>query len=560
MSLKLIRPLQVQRVVERRAGRMQLDEAVERGQRLRPARRPCSARRPARAAPAAPAACRRRGLRALEQRRSPCRSCRCQSRPWPLHTIRSGVQLGGLVLRRRAAEPPARAQRHTGQARRHDRSISHRSMPAADRLETERGMIIASARLAMAEAPSMRRRRGRGRRSADSRAGAARGRRRPARPAPRQGAGRELAPEFSRSHLQALIDGRPRAVDGRRAGATASHRVRAGAAHRRRAACRPPRAGPSGPSRWRWPSSSRTSTCWCSTSRPGWWCTRRRATGRAPCSTACWRPPRRRGAAAARRHRAPPGQGHPGLMVVGKTLPAVTALVRAIAAREVHRQYLALAHGGLGGPRSARSRRRSAATRRRACAWRWCDLAASRRAPTSSVLASARGAQRLCAARCTPAARTRSACTWPRAAIRWWPTRSTAARRRWAWRARPCTRPAGASSIRRRARRCRSMRAAARSGRGVAAGDARGLSARGRYNAPHLVQRAARPRAPRLRQRIAVAFESRSPSSQAGPERCQPRPARRGQPPMTARRPAGAALDDEPDSPAPRAPGRTTGP
>ena len=34
-----------------------------------------------------------------------------------------------------------------------------------------------------------------------------------------------------------------------------------------------------------------------------------------------------------------------GLMLVGKTLPAVTALVRDIAAREVHRRYLALAHG-----------------------------------------------------------------------------------------------------------------------------------------------------------------------------------------------------------------------
>ena len=34
-----------------------------------------------------------------------------------------------------------------------------------------------------------------------------------------------------------------------------------------------------------------------------------------------------------------------GLMVVGKTLPAVTALSRAIAAREVQRHYLALAHG-----------------------------------------------------------------------------------------------------------------------------------------------------------------------------------------------------------------------
>ena len=36
-----------------------------------------------------------------------------------------------------------------------------------------------------------------------------------------------------------------------------------------------------------------------------------------------------------------------GLMVVGKTLPAVTALVRDIAARVVHRRYLALAHGRL---------------------------------------------------------------------------------------------------------------------------------------------------------------------------------------------------------------------
>ena len=34
-----------------------------------------------------------------------------------------------------------------------------------------------------------------------------------------------------------------------------------------------------------------------------------------------------------------------GLMLVGKSLPAVTALVRAIAARTVHRRYLALAHG-----------------------------------------------------------------------------------------------------------------------------------------------------------------------------------------------------------------------
>ena len=39
-----------------------------------------------------------------------------------------------------------------------------------------------------------------------------------------------------------------------------------------------------------------------------------------------------------------------GLMVVGKTLAAVTALSRAIAAREVHRQYLAIVHGVLREP------------------------------------------------------------------------------------------------------------------------------------------------------------------------------------------------------------------
>ncbi len=38
-------------------------------------------------------------------------------------------------------------------------------------------------------------------------------------------------------------------------------------------------------------------------------------------------------------------KGTSGLMVVGKTLPAVTELVRAIAAREVRREYVALAHG-----------------------------------------------------------------------------------------------------------------------------------------------------------------------------------------------------------------------
>ena len=38
-----------------------------------------------------------------------------------------------------------------------------------------------------------------------------------------------------------------------------------------------------------------------------------------------------------------------GLMVVGKTLPAVTALVRSISAREVHREYIAIVNGTLRG-------------------------------------------------------------------------------------------------------------------------------------------------------------------------------------------------------------------
>ena len=37
-----------------------------------------------------------------------------------------------------------------------------------------------------------------------------------------------------------------------------------------------------------------------------------------------------------------------GLMVVGRTLASVTALTRAIAAREVHREYLAIVHGDVG--------------------------------------------------------------------------------------------------------------------------------------------------------------------------------------------------------------------
>ena len=108
-----------------------------------------------------------------------------------------------------------------------------------------------------------------------------------------------------------------------------------------------------------------------------------------------------------------------GVMMVGKTLPAVTALVRDIAARDGAPRYLALVHGAVGQRRRSRSRRRSAATRACACAWPWCRSlpAGGRRAPTCARLAvhaTAAIPSARCVARCTPGARTRSACTWPR--------------------------------------------------------------------------------------------------------------------------------------------------
>jgi hypothetical protein len=103
---------------------------------------------------------------------------------------------------------------------------------------------------------------------------------------------------------------------------------------------------------------------------------------RAPCSTACWR---------AMRARALPRAGivhrldkdTSGVMVVGKTLEAVTALVRDIAAREVQRSTWPSPGARSNRARSA-STRRSGATRRSACAWPWWP-AAGRRAPTSSA-------------------------------------------------------------------------------------------------------------------------------------------------------------------------------
>ena len=133
-----------------------------------------------------------------------------------------------------------------------------------------------------------------------------------------------------------------------------------------------------------------------------------------------------------------------GLMVVGRTLAAVTALTRrdrrARGAAPLSRDRARRADAKL----ASRSKRRSAATRK--CARGWpSSPAASRRGPTSSGSPSEQASRR-CAVRCTPAARTRSASTSPRAACRWSAIAPMAARRRSAWSDRPCTRTSSRSA------------------------------------------------------------------------------------------------------------------
>ena len=115
-------------------------------------------------------------------------------------------------------------------------------------------------------------------------------------------------------------------------------------------------------------------------------------------------------------------------MVVGKTLAAVTALVRAIAAREVQRRYLAIAHGMP--PRRAFSVEAPIGRDPQAAhadgGRRLGQAGADRRRAHRR----ARRLRARCAARCTPAARTRSASTSRRAAMPLVGDRSTAARRR----------------------------------------------------------------------------------------------------------------------------------
>jgi 23S rRNA pseudouridine1911/1915/1917 synthase len=109
-----------------------------------------------------------------------------------------------------------------------------------------------------------------------------------------------------------------------------------------------------------------------------------------------------------------------GLMVVARNRSTMDALIKMIAARDVSRQYLALAHKQWGSRkrrevdapigRDPRNRLRMAVV----------DLnlhPASRRVPTS-ICSMAMQRTAWCAARCTPAARTRSGCTWLRSAIR----------------------------------------------------------------------------------------------------------------------------------------------
>jgi 23S rRNA pseudouridine1911/1915/1917 synthase len=99
-----------------------------------------------------------------------------------------------------------------------------------------------------------------------------------------------------------------------------------------------------------------------------------------------------------------------GLMVVGRTLEAVTALVRDMAQRDIHRRYVALAHGDVGQSPSP-WRRRSAVIPRCAPAWRWWR-AASRPGPMSSArLSTVRSVPS--GASCTPVAPTRSGSIWP---------------------------------------------------------------------------------------------------------------------------------------------------
>ena len=158
--------------------------------------------------------------------------------------------------------------------------------------------------------------------------------------------------------------------------------------------------------------------------------------------------------AAARRHRAPARQGH--LRPDGRRQDpdgGDRAVARDRRARECIASTLRSCMAWFS-PTHSGSMRRSGATRHRASGWRSWPRAGRRR-PTSAA-SLRRGDHSLVRVHvCTPAARTRSAFIWRRAAIRWLPTRPTAARRRSAWRARRCMRCDSASGTLRAVNRVR---------------------------------------------------------------------------------------------------------
>jgi len=122
-----------------------------------------------------------------------------------------------------------------------------------------------------------------------------------------------------------------------------------------------------------------------------------------------------------------------GLMVVARTRQAMDALVTQIAARQVHRQYLALGHKNWTRP-SPRTLEaaigRDPANRLRMAVVDLAHQSGKTAATTFDAV--------WCAAPCTRGARTRSGCTWRTSGTPCWVMRCTVVPRWVAWCARPC--------------------------------------------------------------------------------------------------------------------------
>ncbi len=105
-----------------------------------------------------------------------------------------------------------------------------------------------------------------------------------------------------------------------------------------------------------------------------------------------------------------------GLMVVAKTIPAQTHLVEALQARQITREYEAIAIGHMtaGGTVDAPS----AVTRPSVPTWPWCPMGASLSPTTGCTRSSV--ATPVCGCDWKPVVPTRSVSTWPTSSIRWW--------------------------------------------------------------------------------------------------------------------------------------------